>query len=343
MRIQSTALSSPAESSASNYSRFRPTPGSSLDEIRAVLAVARIGVADPDRFIAEHGPQSAVESLREVGLLGPGLYRTFILSPGVGVPTTFTTQQPNILKPTTLLMLAKPCERRRVETLSLRPPSIPVDLRSGWLDFVLEELPEVAAFTEWFDRDTTGEVDSAPTRASSRRWSAKGLQTRKAFSIRSWPSVDSQELSLRNTTRIPRHHTGSTGAVSAGTQETTGVVKCGAAPIPEVQFCRKGTCHEPYVAVDNEEEEKTFASIRGDGTGGCPGCGGSFRLTDIGVPTSSLLSYMLSEVCRVAPSNKTLVFGLRTALLRAWAKKSLNRVWTDGPDGLPPRVTRGWW
>jgi len=25
---------------------------------------------------------------------------------------------------------------------------------------------------------------------------------------------------------------------------------------PEVQFCRKGTCHEPYVAVDNEEKKK---------------------------------------------------------------------------------------
>ena len=31
-------------------------------------------------------------------------------------------------------------------------------------------------------------------------------------------------------------------------------------------------------------------------------------MTDIGVPTSSLLSYMLTEVCRRSPAKKKLVF-----------------------------------
>jgi len=119
---------------------FGRLPGSSLDEIVAVLAVARIGVADPDRFIAEHGLQSAVESLREVGLLAQDSIEPSSSARG-GRSNHFTTQQPNILKPTTLLMLAKPCERR-VETLSLRPPSIPVDLRVDGLILCLKNSPK---------------------------------------------------------------------------------------------------------------------------------------------------------------------------------------------------------
>jgi len=179
-----------------------------------VLAVARIGVADPDRFIAEHGLQSAVESLREVGLLAQDSIRPSSLSPGWAFQPLYDAAA----EYTETNDIADVGETVRTEEGRDALVEAAIDsggFASGWLDFVLEELPEVAAFTEWFDRDTTGEVGFRSYEGLVAEVGAKGLQTRKAFSIRSWPSVDSQELSLKNT-YSSSHHTGSTGAVSAG-------------------------------------------------------------------------------------------------------------------------------
>ncbi|UTF55588.1 DEAD/DEAH box helicase [Natronosalvus rutilus] len=73
--------------------------------------------------------------------------------------------------------------------------------------------------------------------------------------------------------------------------------------LPELEFCRE--CHYPYV-VENEEDggrplEHPTASL-------CPGCEKTHNTQDINVPTSTLLTFMLTELCRLAPSKKTLVF-----------------------------------
>jgi hypothetical protein len=60
--------------------------------------------------------------------------------------------------------------------------------------------------------------------------------------------------------------------------------------------------------MEGESGESTFVPFNGGQSDSCPGCGSTPQLSDIGVPTSSLLSYMLTEVCRVTPSKKTLVF-----------------------------------
>lgn len=287
---------------------FGRLPGSSLDEIVAALAVARIGVADPDSFIAEHGLQSAVESLRVVGLLAQDS-----IEPSSSAPEwAFKPLYDAAAKYTETNDIADVGETVRTEEGRDALVEAAIEsggFASGWFEFVLEEFPEVAAFTEWFDRDTTGEVGFRSYEGLVAEVEREGvsdpegvLDTIMAFGRLAGIVTEKYHVFLKPPHRV--HWCRECGALSRDNR----CRECGAAPIPEVQFCRKGTCHEPYVAVDNEEEEKTFAPIRGDGTGGCPGCGGSPRLTDIGVPTSSLLSYMLSEVCRVTPSNKTLVF-----------------------------------
>ena len=76
-------------------------------------------------------------------------------------------------------------------------------------------------------------------------------------------------------------------------------------PLPELQFCR--TCHHPYVATE-EGDETVFVPLNGSDADVCPGCGDAASLQDINVPTSTLLSFMLTELCRLTPSKKTLVF-----------------------------------
>jgi len=92
----------------------------------------------------------------------------------------------------------------------------------------------------------------------------------------------------------------------------------------EMQFCRR--CHQPYVEIGTGNDlgdggvsgrdasaDSSFIPVGADASnatsGGdrCPGCKGTPQLSDVGVPTPSLLSYMLTELCRVSPS-KTLVF-----------------------------------
>jgi len=75
--------------------------------------------------------------------------------------------------------------------------------------------------------------------------------------------------------------------------------------IPELQFCR--TCHHPFVA-DDRGDTKTFVPLNAPETGVCPGCEETPSLQDINVPTSTLLTFMLTELCRLTPSKKTLVF-----------------------------------
>ncbi|MDY6778683.1 MAG: ATP-dependent helicase, partial [Candidatus Nanohaloarchaea archaeon] len=75
----------------------------------------------------------------------------------------------------------------------------------------------------------------------------------------------------------------------------------------ELQFCR--ACHHPFVEAQ-DDEETLFTPVGEESFDGvCPGCRTNrIRLTDITVPTPTLLSFMLTELCRSMPSNKTLVF-----------------------------------
>ena len=72
--------------------------------------------------------------------------------------------------------------------------------------------------------------------------------------------------------------------------------------LPELTFCYD--CHYPYLTDADGEERPLGASM----AEGCPGCGGAHNTQDINVPTSTLLTFMLTELCRLAPSKKTLVF-----------------------------------
>ncbi|MCL9817774.1 DEAD/DEAH box helicase [Natronocalculus amylovorans] len=291
--------------STPNFDRFAPC---GLDEIIVALAVAGLDITNPDKFVIEQGLENAVTTLREIGLLD-----TELIAPASDAPSwafepiqTAANRWIAAGKANTvdeLLRSEDGCE----ELIEAAVES--GGFSSGWYEFVLTQLPEVASFTEWFDRDTTGEVgfrsyDGLVSEAERKDVAnpERILETVMAFGRLAGIVTEKYHVFLKPPHSV--HWCGECGALSRDNR----CRECGHAPIPEIQFCRNGTCHEPHVAVTDDEGDEHFVPIRGDANGDCPGCGKSPRLTDIGVPTSSLLSYMLSEVCRVSPSKKTLVF-----------------------------------
>ena len=292
-------------SNTPNFDRFAPT---TLDDIVTTLALARLDVTQPEQYVAEYKLGNAVTTLREIGLLDKNSIKPAnpIAEWAFKPIDEATNQYLSSGKATDADELLRTDEGKD----ALIEAAIEAGgFASGWYEFVLEEIPEVAAFTEWFERDTTGEVgfrlyEGLVTEAAGEGVSdPEGvLDTIMAFGRLAGIVTEKYHVFLKPPHRV--HWCRVCGALSRDNK----CRECGEAPIPEVQFCRKGTCHEPHVAVDDGEEGNRFVPIRGSAESDCPGCGGSPRLTDIGVPTSSLLSYMLSEVCRVSPSKKTLVF-----------------------------------
>lgn len=288
-----------------HFDRFAST---TLEDLVAGLAVARLDVTHPDEYVAEHGLENAIATLREIGLLDERAIAPakpvaeWAFDPIEDVADEFLSS--GEATDHNELLQAEEGRDALVEACIEAG-----GFASGWYEFVLEEVPEVAAFTEWFERDTTGDVGFRSYDGLVDEAEREGvtepegvLDTIMAFGRLAGIVTEKYHVFLKPPHRV--HWCRECGALSRDNR----CRECGEAPIPEVQFCRKGTCHEPHVAVDNDEDDDEFVPIRGSTDGDCPGCGGSPRLTDIGVPTSSLLSYMLSEVCRVSPSKKTLVF-----------------------------------
>lgn len=183
--------------------------------------------------------------------------------------------------------------------------------QSQWFDFTIESVPEVARLAEWFSEDTTGVVEFKHYDELVDQVSATGvdepeqvLQTVMAFGRLAGVVTEKYHTFLKSPHKV---------YWCRDCEEVTRDSKCPHcdATLPEMQFCRR--CHQPHVEVESDDDDSYrpvggYASGNSSAGGDCPGCGRPPRLNDVGVPTPSLLSYMLTELCRVSPSKKTLVF-----------------------------------
>jgi len=180
------------------------------------------------------------------------------------------------------------------------------DLSGGWFEFVRDEVPEVSTLASWFTEESSsamgflhhdelvdkvedaGATQPADTLAAVLALGrAAGLVTAKYHVFAKPPR---KVFWCRTCDQVMR------GRSCPDGHDTV-----------EFQFCR--SCHHPYIE-DGDGEDPGFQPVgHDDFNGTCPGCGTNrIRLTDITVPTSTLLSFMLTELCRSVPSNKTLVF-----------------------------------
>jgi ATP-dependent helicase YprA (DUF1998 family) len=183
---------------------------------------------------------------------------------------------------------------------------------SRWYDFVLESVPEVAELTRWFDTETTGVVGFKSYDELIDNIAEQGvdnpeevMSTVMAFGRLAGIVTEKYHVFLK-----PPHKVYWCQECGSLTRDSS-CSRCDSEmELPEIKFCRN--CHEPYVGVETEDDDGSHyipaRSNRHGSESDCPGCSSSPRLSDVGVPTSSLLSYMLTEICRETPSKKTLVF-----------------------------------
>ncbi|WP_263020719.1 DEAD/DEAH box helicase [Natronobiforma cellulositropha] len=178
------------------------------------------------------------------------------------------------------------------------------NIGSNWKQFAAENIPEVGALAELFE-EGAGSVRF--------RHYDDLLNAVDAESVDDPEGVLSTVMLLGRLGRIltDKYHTFLKPPSKAYWCSGCAIVsrhnscrECGT-EIPELQFCRR--CHHPYVNEDRRGETE-FVPLNASETGCCPGCGEKPSLQDINVPTSTLLSFMLTELCRQTPSKKTLVF-----------------------------------
>jgi superfamily II DNA/RNA helicase/rubrerythrin len=298
-----------------DFTRFRPCQ---LEDLIHTLAIAHVQDVDERTLKQEYGLGNALETLQAVGLLSETDPIELTDIAGTWPTTPIDTAVSQALDDsnggfdTPAAVVTTERGQSRVVKRVLKASGT----RTQWYDFVLDSVPEVATFAEWFEEGTTGAVEF-------KRYDE--LQQRVAES-----GVDNPEGVLEVVMAFGR-------LAGIVTQKYHGFLKppqkvywcreceqvtrnslcpdCGAG-LPELQFCKN--CHQPHVEVptdDRTDGDAAYAAVGAFATNGnlsssdtCPGCGDRPRLTDIGVPTSSLLSYMLTEICRASPSKKTLVF-----------------------------------
>lgn len=180
---------------------------------------------------------------------------------------------------------------------------------SEWFEFVQSQIPEVGAFGDWVQADTVGAVgfkhlDAVTEHLNSRvSGQASGyLPIILTFGRLAGVVTDRYHAFLKP----PRKVFWCTQCQHLKRRDICR--DCGLEALDEIQFCKH--CHYPFwlqESTDGEEADRIPVSGGGAATR-CPECETSLNTQDIGVPTSSLLSYMLSQICRQTDSSKVLVF-----------------------------------
>lgn len=297
----------PREFPVSGRPRFDRFAATDVTELVGVLALARVsGVSVSD--LRDQGLENAFETASEVGLVEAEPSGEVVLSVDaewIRAPIQSETE--------TLVSEGKfespravaesPRGRDRLSEAILDAGG----LYSEWFDFVVDSVPEVAEFVQWFTEGTTGEVgfkhyDDLLTQLSETGVeNPEGvLSTVMAFGRLAGMITEKYHVFLK-----PPHR----AYLCEACNEVSRNKRCEPCDTEnlELQFCKR--CHYPYIAVGESDSEDAFRPFdHAEPVDSCPGCGQWPNLSDIGVPTSSLLSYMLTEVCRTSPSKKTLVF-----------------------------------
>lgn len=181
------------------------------------------------------------------------------------------------------------------------------DLGGRWFEFVRDEVPEVATLASWFMDESTTEVEFEHHTDLVNRIEEAGASNPEgtlSALLAMGRAAGMVTAKYHMFARPPRK----VYWCQACEDVTRGRACPEGHPTRELQFCKN--CHHPFVEVDTEVDEDLFEPVYGGETdAACPGCRTSRRrLTDITVPTPTLLSFILTTLCRSMPSEKTLVF-----------------------------------
>lgn len=295
------------------FDRF--TPCSTTDLVTA-LASCSIFETRSEATAATPDLAAAFDTLDEIGLL---TYEGLSIKPeherlrnSIRSAVTNTLDNTDCTSPEDIVN--SPAARRTLTRIVLDDAGA----ASHWFEIVGDRIPEVAALGGWLRSDTDDpigfeHIDDIRSHLSRH---VNGdvdeyLQTVFAFGRLAGLITDRYHAFLNPPRAI--FHCRECGRVARRDICT----HCGNENLTEMEFC--DDCHFPYwvgKSTPSEEGEGTNKPGTekripvGESTpvDTCKLCNGSLSTSSIGVPTSSLLSYMLSEICRETPSSKVLVF-----------------------------------
>ena len=177
-----------------------------------------------------------------------------------------------------------------------------------WIDHLTTAVPELPALIDWFRSGTIGPVgfrhlDSVEDfLTTSSDGDAPPLETILAFGRLAGMVTDRHHAFVKP----PRAMYQCPSCQRLSASDQCNHCNCLAT---ELRFCRN--CHHPftYTTSDDGDERDVFIPLSENiPVDRCPDCDSLIHGRDIGVPTSSLLSYMLSEMVSATPSDKALVF-----------------------------------
>lgn len=295
---------SPPTTTEPQYDRFAPC---NTTELITALAASELYDTKRAALNAQSELSGAITSLEEVNLLDSSSFSIASdenwLSNDIRAAIESTLDQPNLDTPKAVVDTE--AGRAHLTETVLEDAGT----ESQWFEFVRDRIPEVATLRQWATQDTIGAVgfqhldDIHEHLGDSVKGTPEGhLQTIFAFGKLAGLITNRHHAFLKPPSAI--FHCSSCSQLSP--QEVCS--HCGAAGLSELEFCNK--CHAPYRLQSNDDSDETARIPMGaDGAvEDCVDCGASLRTSSIGVPTSSLLSYMLSEICRTTPSEKVLVF-----------------------------------
>lgn len=188
-----------------------------------------------------------------------------------------------------------------------------------WKDLLLEKLPEVAELATYFPK--------ASTRPSFERYEILVTKIRQKSGL----EKDTCERILLTCLNLGRAANLLTDKYHLFIRPPKSIFwcehckslmtndlceKCGRAS-REIRFCR--TCHTPFVSVPEEPVAKDvateshssfvpFYNSEVDRGKTCPNCRSRLKLVSPNVPYPTMVTFLVSSLCRILPSRKVLVF-----------------------------------
>jgi|AntDeeMinimDraft_5_1070356.scaffolds.fasta_scaffold01905_2 hypothetical protein len=307
-----------------NFERLAPC---TIDDLVTTLALVHVLDVDAGTLSTEYELGEAVETLQAVGLLTRSSPLSlgdaagdWVTGPIDQVVARATDSDPERFPDAEAVLTTDRGQTRVVDTMVEAS-----GIQSGWFEYVMANVPEVVRFADWFDEETTGVVGFKHYDALVDQVAETGvgdpegvLQSVLAFGRLAGVVTEKYHTFLKPPYKVYWCRDCEQVARDSRCPD------CGS-DLLEMQFCRR--CHQPYVEIGTGSDlgdggvsgrdasaDSSFIPVGADASnatsGGdrCPGCKGTPQLSDVGVPTPSLLSYMLTELCRVSPSKKTLVF-----------------------------------
>lgn len=295
---------SPPTTTEPRYDRFAPCNTTEL-----ITALAATELYDTKRAALDAQPElsGAITSLEEVDVLDSSTFSIARdeewLSNDIQEAIQSTLDQPTMDTP--LAVVDTEAGRAHLTETVLEDAGT----ESQWFELVCDRIPEVATLREWATQDTVGAVgfqhlDDIHEHLGESVQGApeEHLQTIFAFGKLAGLITNRHHAFLKP----PRAIFHCTSCSQLSPREVCS--HCGEAELSELEFCNN--CHSPYRLQASEESDGTtrIPMTGDDAVEACVDCGANLRTSSIGVPTSSLLSYMLSDICRTTPSEKVLVF-----------------------------------